>query len=63
MKEKKEEILCRIINMNFDPIYLSEEASLGVLSADGNFCTRIVAGCTKLSQEKRNLEILDLMLK
>ena len=26
----------------FDPIYLSEEASLGVLSADGNVCTRIL---------------------
>ena len=28
--------------MNFDPIYLSEEASLGVLSVDGNFCTSIL---------------------
>jgi len=26
-----------IIDMNFDSIYLSEEASLGVLSVDGNF--------------------------
>ncbi len=28
--------------MKDDPIYLSEEASLGVLSVDGNFCRRIL---------------------
>jgi hypothetical protein len=50
----------------FDPIYLSEEASLGVLSIDGNLCMGIVSRSTELSQEnseKRNLEILNLMLK
>ena len=52
--------------MKDDPVYLSEEASLGVLSVDGNFCTGIVARYTKLSQEnqeKRNSEIPNLMLK
>ncbi len=34
-------VISRLI-MKFDPIYLSEEASLGVLSVDGNFCTRII---------------------
>ena len=28
--------------MKDDPVYLSEEASLGVLSVDGNFCTGIL---------------------
>jgi len=38
--------------MKFDPFYLSEEASLGVLSADGNFCMGIIARYNKSSKEK-----------
>ena len=43
--------------MSFDPIYLSEEASPGVLSSDGNFCIGIVSRSTELSQENSKKEI------
>jgi len=39
--------------MKFDPIYLSEEASLGVLSVDGNFCTRILSAKYAKVKESR----------
>ncbi len=37
--------------INFNTVYLSEEASLGVLSADGNFCIGIVTGYTMSVKE------------
>ena len=39
--------------MNFDPIDLYEEASLAVLSVDGNFCTRILARYDMLVKERK----------
>ena len=37
--------------MKFDPDYLSEEASLGVLSVDGNSCSRIIVKYKKKIKE------------
>ena len=41
--------------MKLDPIYLSEEASIEVLSAGGNFCTRIVSRSTEFSQQNQEI--------